>query len=123
MKQVLLVFLGGGVGSTLRFLASKWIQNPNTSFPFSTFLVNILGSLFISILISLASKQQGLSESQTLLLVTGFCGGFTTFSAFTYENVSLIKSGDFLNFSLYTLGSIIFGIAAVYAGLYLSKSL
>ena len=121
MKQVLLVFLGGGLGSALRYLVSKWVYSPNATFPIGTFLVNIIGSLIIGILIGLASKQNGLNQSQTLLLVTGFCGGFTTFSAFANENLQFLKAGDYFNFSVYTIGSIVVGLAAVFVGLYFSK--
>lgn len=120
MKQVLLIFLGGGAGSVLRFLVSKNL-NPLTGLPLGTFLVNILGSLIIGLILGLGIKQELLSPNATLLLATGFCGGFTTFSAFSFENQALLKAGDYLNFGIYTAGSIFLGIAAVMAGLYLSK--
>lgn len=121
MKQVLLVFLGGGVGSALRFLISKEL-NQLTSIPLGTFLVNVVGSLLIGIILGLGMKQQLFSTNITLLLATGFCGGFTTFSAFSYENQVLLKTGDFLSMGLYTTGTFILGISAVFAGLYLARS-
>lgn len=120
MKQVLLVFLGGGAGSALRFLISKNL-NSLSALPLGTFLVNIFGSLLIGLILGLAGRQDILSSNVTLLLASGFCGGFTTFSAFSYESRELLEAGDFLNFGLYTAGSIIFGIAAVMAGIYLSR--
>ncbi|WP_029038023.1 fluoride efflux transporter CrcB [Salinimicrobium xinjiangense] len=122
MKQVLLVFLGGGAGSVLRFLIAGKL-NPLWSFPLGTFLVNMAGSLLIGFILGLGLKQQILSPNATLFLATGFCGGFTTFSAFSYENQELLKAGDFLNFGFYTAGSIFLGIAAVISGLYISKIL
>lgn len=120
MKQALLVFLGGGAGSVLRFLISKTL-NPLWIIPLGTFLVNIAGSLLIGIILGLGLRQEFLSPNATLLLATGFCGGFTTFSAFSYENQELLKAGDFLNFGIYTAGSIFLGIAAIMVGIYISR--
>lgn len=122
MKQALLVFIGGGVGSALRYLVGKFLKIPASGFPWSTFSVNVLGSLIIGILMGVTLKNSALSENQTLLLITGLCGGFTTFSAFAYENQVFLKEGDFTNFFIYTLGSIGVGLAAVFLGLFISKS-
>ena len=122
MKQVLLVFIGGGVGSALRYLVGKFLKIPASGFPWSTFSVNVLGSLIIGILMGVTLKNSALSENQTLLLITGLCGGFTTFSAFAYENQVFLKEGDFTNFFIYTLGSIGVALAAVFLGLFISKS-
>ena len=121
MKQVLIVFLGGGVGSALRFLISREL-NQLSSIPLGTFLVNILGSLLIGVILGLGMKQQLFPTSTTLLLATGFCGGFTTFSAFSYENQVFLKAGDLLNMGLYTIGTFVLGISAVFVGLYLARS-
>jgi len=121
LKQVLIVFLGGGVGSSLRFVLSKWLNENSHHLPFGTFTVNILGSLLIGILIGLAARNNLLTNNQSLLLVTGFCGGFTTFSAFAFENYSFLKSGDVSSFLLYTLGSVVLGIIAVFLGFFLVK--
>ena len=122
MKHVLLVFIGGGTGSVLRYLVGKILNNSTQGFPWGTFSVNIIGSLLIGILMGMALKNSSLSENQTLLLVTGFCGGFTTFSAFAYENQVFLKEGDFTNFFIYTLGSIGLGLLAVFLGFFLSKN-
>jgi CrcB protein len=123
MKNLLLVFIGGGVGSSLRYILGKYLNSTQTGIPWGTFTANILGSLLIGIILGLAAKNDTLSQSQTLLLATGFCGGFTTFSTFAYENHVFLKAGDFTNFALYTIGSFIVGFLAVFLGMFLVKSI
>lgn len=122
MKQLLLVFLGGGFGSVLRYIIGKYFNNPDSGIPYGTFAANILGSLLIGIILGLAAKNNTLSQNQTLLLATGFCGGFTTFSTFAYENHLFLKSGDFTSFAMYTIASFIIGFLAVFLGMFLAKS-
>lgn len=122
MKQLLLVFIGGGFGSALRFVIGKYMNSTETGIPWGTFTANILGSLIIGIILGLAAKNDALSSNQTLLLATGFCGGFTTFSTFAYENHVFLKSGDFTSFALYTIGSFIIAFLAVFVGLFIAKS-
>ncbi|MCK0177902.1 fluoride efflux transporter CrcB [Flavobacteriaceae bacterium S0862] len=122
MKQLLLVFIGGGFGSTLRYVIGKYMNSTETGIPWGTFTANILGSLLIGIILGIAAKNEALSSNQTLLLATGFCGGFTTFSTFAYENHVLLKAGDFTSFALYTIGSFVVGFLAVFLGLFLVKS-
>ena len=122
MKQLILVFIGGGFGSALRFLIGKWLNSSETGIPYGTFAANILGSLLIGIILGLAAKNDSLTQNQTLLLATGFCGGFTTFSTFAYENHVFLKSGDFMSFAIYTIASFIVGFLAVFLGMYLVKA-
>lgn len=122
MKQALLVFIGGGLGSVLRYWIGRFLNNTESGIPYGTFTVNILGSLLIGIILGLAARSDSLSTNQTLLLATGFCGGFTTFSTFAYENHVFLKSGDFASFAFYTMASFIVGFLAVFLGLYLVKS-
>jgi len=121
MKGILLVFLGGGFGSVLRYIIGKYLNNGETGFPYGTFATNIIGSLLIGLILGLAAKNDTLSQNQTLLLATGFCGGFTTFSTFAYENHLFLKSGDFTSFAVYTIASFIIGFLAVFFGIYLVK--
>ncbi|MCB0459270.1 MAG: fluoride efflux transporter CrcB [Flavobacteriaceae bacterium] len=123
MKQVLLVFLGGGVGSVLRYLVTRFLNNPTTGVPYGTFLVNIIGSFLIGIILGLALKNEALNQNHTLLLATGFCGGFTTFSAFAYENHLFLKSGNLTLLFGYTIASIVVGLLAVFLGIYIVKQL
>lgn len=121
MKQLLLVFIGGGTGSVLRYIIGKFLNNSENGIPYGTFTANILGSLLIGIILGLAAKNETLTQNHTLLLATGFCGGFTTFSTFAYENHIFLKSGDFTSFAFYTIVSFIVGFLAVFAGIYLIK--
>ncbi len=121
MKQSLLVFLGGGIGSVLRFLISKTFNNHFQNFFFSTFLVNIIGCLLIGIILGLSFKSNYLNQNQIALLAAGFCGGFTTFSSFAFENHSLLKAGELFHFSIYTGLSIAVGVGAIAFGLWLAK--
>ncbi|MBO5595047.1 MAG: fluoride efflux transporter CrcB [Prevotella sp.] len=116
IRNLLLVALGGAGGSVLRYLLS----NINTSFPWGTFAVNVLGSFLIGLLVGLMSKGV-LSPEMKLLLVTGFCGGFTTFSTFANESFSMMKAGDVLLTALYVGASVIIGILAVWGGMTLSN--
>ncbi|MGA1226982.1 MAG: fluoride efflux transporter CrcB [Tamlana sp.] len=121
MKQFLLVFLGGGFGSVLRYIVGKRLNSIETGIPYGTFAANILGSLLIGIILGLAIKNNTLSNNQTLLLATGFCGGFTTFSTFAYENHVFLKTGDFTSFAIYTIASFTVGFLAVFLGMFLVK--
>ena len=117
IKNILLVAFGGGIGSALRYLCQKWINEIYFhSFPLATFLVNIVGCFLISVLFAGAEKLTFLTPSLRLLLITGFCGGFTTFSTFAFENINLLRTGDFRIFFLYAAGSVVLGIVAVWAG-------
>lgn len=121
MKHLLLVFVGGGLGSVLRYAIGKYLNNAETGIPYGTFAANIIGSLLIGLILGLAAKNNALSQNHTLLLATGFCGGFTTFSSFAYENHVFLKSGDFTSFAIYTIASFVIGFLAVFLGMYLVK--
>ena len=123
MKAVLLVFLGGGLGSILRYLISITFNNTSQAIPYGTLMVNFAGSLILGILFGLSIKSGYVNNNILLLLGTGFCGGFTTFSSFAYENHMLLKSEEYLSFGFYSLGSVVLGITAVCLGLFLTKFL
>ncbi len=121
MKQLALVFIGGGVGSTLRYLLSKYLNSYETGIPYGTFAANISGSLLIGIILGIALKNETISTNTVLFLATGFCGGYTTFSTFAYENHVFLRNGDFMSFALYTIGSFVIGFAMVFLGMWVVK--
>lgn len=121
MKQVLLVFLGGGLGSVARYWLSLKLNNFENAIPYGTLLANILGSLIIGFILGYSSRTGLLNENQSLLLATGFCGGFTTFSTFAYENHLYIKGGDYFSFLPYMAITFVLAIGSVFLGMYLSK--
>lgn len=122
LKTLLIVGLGGGIGSVFRYLTSVWTQKlVQSAFPWATFIVNVLGCLIIGILVGFFTKQQIENSDLKLLFVTGFCGGFTTFSAFALENVKLFQTGNSLLALLYIALSVILGVFAVWTGMMITK--
>jgi CrcB protein len=118
MRNILLVGVGGMLGSVLRYLASVWMKP--VGFPIATLSVNILGSLLIGLIMGWAARQPQ-QEVWRLLLATGVCGGFTTFSAFAWENLQMLQQQRYLNFGFYAGSSLILSLIAVAAGYWLSK--
>ena len=122
MKKLIIVFLGGGLGSALRYLLSKLITFKTNGFPWSTFCANLLGCFLIGILSGYLLRTQSENQTGFLLFATvGFCGGFTTFSTFSNENLGFLRSGDFLMFFIYSFSSLILGVVMVYLGIALDK--
>ncbi len=120
VAKILFVGLGGGLGSIFRFLVSHYTNKYYVAvFPLATFIVNITGCLLIGLIIGFT--QRHLSEDIKLFLITGICGGYTTFSAFAAENFKLFESGHYLTLAVYISTSILLGILAVWGGILLSK--
>jgi len=117
MKQLLLVGLGGCIGSIGRYLiAGLNLSWHFLSIPMGTLTVNVVGSFIIGFLVGISAKTELISGDLRLFLMVGFCGGFTTFSSFTSENLMLIQNGQLLTVLLYTGASIFLGFMAVYLG-------
>lgn len=114
IKQLLLVGLGGGIGSVLRAMIYKIYGT--THFPYATLTVNIIGSFAIGILAAFFLKQQQQTDAARLFFITGICGGFTTFSAFSLENMELLQAGRYKMALFYILSGVLTGIVATFAG-------
>lgn len=122
MKQVLFVGLGGAAGSILRYLTSIiTMKYYSTSFPIATLIVNVVGCFVAGLIFGLISQDTTEAQNLKLLLLTGFCGGFTTFSAFALENVKLMNSGNTTTAVVYTGTSIAAGLLAVWIGLLITR--
>lgn len=120
---ILAVGTGGFLGSVARYILSYSIQTRvEHGFPFGTFTVNIIGCFLIGLLIGLSlSKPGSMSDNSRLFLSTGFCGGFTTFSAFSAETFSLLDKGDTSLALVYMLSSVIAGLLATWAGILITR--
>lgn len=118
MRLALLVALGGALGSVLRWLTTEWISRctPASAFPWGTLVVNALGSFMIGAIMTLSTERSALGPELRLLLVTGVLGGFTTFSAYSYETLALLRGGQLVAGGLYALGSVALGLVAAFAG-------
>lgn len=122
MKSLLLIFLGGGTGSVLRYLLTISIyRQGTTNFPWGTFAVNILGCILIGVFYTLTSRIH-INNDIRLMLTIGLCGGFTTFSTFSNESLQLLKSGLYPSFFTYIIGSVVLGIIlGVMLGIWMSE--
>lgn len=124
LKDFFIVGLGSFFGGGTRFVVSKIIQSWTVlPFPLGTFAVNVLGCLLIGFFSGLNYGSEWMNASTKLILTTGFCGGFTTFSTFMNENASLIKDGNYSWTALYIVGSLIVGFVAVVIGHQLAKAI
>lgn len=123
-RSILLVGLGGFLGSVLRYLVAVLFAGQfSSSFPLATFVVNVAGCFLIGILFALSDRGNILTPEWRVFLTTGFCGGFTTFSTFSYESLKLLQDGELLYLSLNVVLSVVIGFAATYIGILLIKSI
>lgn len=124
VRILLLVGMGGFLGSVSRYLVGNYFtKTVSSSFPWGTFSVNIIGCLLIGLFYGLSERYDWFTPEWRFFLTTGFCGGFTTFSAFAHENVNLMQSSDYFTFALYSILSFAIGLVAVFGGFSLVKVL
>lgn len=119
-----MVFIGGGLGSIVRYSLSRWISAlHNHHFPYGTLIVNIIACFLLGLIIGLADHRQLFTPSARLFWTAGFCGGFSTFSTFSHETISLIQGGFNISMIVYVTFSLIFCVLAVYLGLFAGEHL
>lgn len=124
IRLLLLVGTGGFLGTVARFLTSRYFAAYfPSSFPYGTFVVNVVGCFLIGLIYGISEKGNFMSTEWRLILTVGFCGGFTTFSAFAAENMAMLRDTEYFNFFLYTGSSIFIGLLATFAGIMITKIL
>ncbi|MFA9215301.1 MAG: fluoride efflux transporter CrcB [Candidatus Methylacidiphilales bacterium] len=122
MKTLFYIAIGGAIGSVLRYLTSVLVNKYwSTSFPLATFLTNVVGCFLIGFLIGILENNQLTNSNLKWFLITGFCGGFTTFSTFGLENINLFQNQNSAIAFLYIGASVIVGLASVWLGLFVTK--
>jgi CrcB protein len=124
MIQALLVAFGGAIGSVLRYYVGQWaLRLMGPAFPWGTLAVNVVGCFVIGVFAELIARKFNASTELRLLLITGFLGGFTTFSAFSLDAISLFERGETVAGGIYIAASVGFSMAAVIAGLATMRAL
>jgi CrcB protein len=122
VKTFWAVALGAGVGGVSRYLLASAIQQrAGTAFPWGTFVVNVSGSLLLGFLLRYALATPSLSVEMRALLTTGFCGGYTTFSTYSYETAALLEDGQYSRAGLYAVASVLLAQAGTIAGFALAR--
>jgi CrcB protein len=121
-RILMIIGTGSFLGGVSRFIVARVVQNSaDSAFPFGTLFVNVLGCLIIGIVYGVADRGTIITPEMRLFLAVGFCGGFTTFSAFAAENIAMLRDGNVLQFALYAGISVFLGVLATWFGNVLTK--
>lgn len=124
MRTVWYVALGSGIGGVARLLLGSWVQDRfGGAFPLGTLVINLTGSLLLGFLLQYALETPAIGVDARALLTTGLCGGYTTFSTFSYEAIRLIEDGQYGRAALYVTLSIVLALAATACGILLAREL
>ncbi|MBP9925159.1 MAG: fluoride efflux transporter CrcB [Cyclobacteriaceae bacterium] len=124
MRALIMVFIGGGLGSMVRYSLGRWVNALHSyNFPYGTLIANVAACFVLGLFVGLADHRQLFSPNARLFWTVGFCGGFSTFSTFGYEALTLLQGGFSLNSLIYVILSLLLSVLAVYAGLFLGESL
>lgn len=119
---VLLVALGGAIGSVARYLVGGWFAvRFGSALPYGTFVINVTASFIIGFFLAFAQERVGVGPYWRLFIAVGFVGGYSTFSTFEYEGIRLLQSGEMLFGALYLIGSVVTGATAAVAGIALGS--
>jgi fluoride exporter len=122
-RSIFFVAVGGMLGSVCRFLMVTFVVHMLPSaFPVGTFAVNVVGSFVMGAAVGMAERYVWMHHDWRMFLTAGFCGGFTTFSAFAFENVELLMDKSYLTFAAYSTASFVMCLLAAYAGLWLTRN-
>ena len=122
MKALLLIFAGGGLGSVVRFLLGRWVAGLHQlNFPFGTLVVNVVACFILGVIVGMADHKQMLSGDMRVFWAVGFCGGFSTFSTFSYETLLLIQQPNVVSGLLYVVVSVSLCVGATVVGVMVGR--
>jgi CrcB protein len=123
MGVILSVGVGGGLGALIRYFVAGWVQPPGVSFDWGIFVVNITGGLVMGLIVEASALRLNLSPELRAFLTTGILGGYTTFSTFSLDSVLLLQKGQYGAAAFYIIGSVVFSILALFAGLWIVRAI
>lgn len=122
MKELGLIFVGGGLGSVVRFLLGRWITTLHQlTFPLGTLVVNVVACFVLGVIVGLADHKQVMSAELRIFWAVGFCGGFSTFSTFSYETVMLLHQPNIGGGLLYIVASVVLCVSATVLGIVVAR--